>query len=119
MSEQIMNVINEIALKLGVAAEKVYPMLIKQADVFAATYRVTLWILFIAIAVGIMAYVGMSIADSRLKENMSVIMALIFCVACIVALISGINVAWDINEYITSVHNAEWWAIEYVIDLLK
>ena len=114
-----MNVINEIALKLGVAAEKVYPMLIRQADVFAATYRVTLWILFIAVAVGIMAYVGMSIAGNRDKENTVVIMAIIFAVACIVALISGINVAWDINKYITSTHNTEWWAIEYVIDLLK
>ena len=58
IANQITQVVDMVAQKLGVAAEAVYPMLLKQAEVSAASYRVILWILGISALVLIISIIG-------------------------------------------------------------
>ena len=119
MTEQIMNVINEIALKLGVAAEKVFPMLLKQADVFKATYQVGLWVLGISAAVVVVCFVLTLIIMDKLSDDAGALLMTVSIIAAIVCFGAAIVAVSDLHSYMGAVHNPEWWAIEYVTKLLK
>lgn len=119
MTEQIMNVINEIALKLGVAAEKVLPMLLKQAEVFKATYQVGLWVLGISAFVMIVAFVLAIIDNYAWRKDIVPIFAAIAIVSGLICFTAGMVLLPNLPSYSGAVHNPEWWAIEYVTNLLK
>ena len=119
MTEQIMNVINEIALKLGVAAEKVFPMLLKQADVFKATYQVGLWVLGISAAVAVVCFVLSLIIMAKSSSGAGPLLMIVVIIAAIVCFFAAIVAVADLQSYMGAVHNPEWWAIEYVTNLLK
>lgn len=121
VADQVMQIINEIALKLGVAAEMVYPMLVKQADVFCGTYRIEMWIFGIAaifaVALGVVCavrYVVVHAYDDRVNEVCTVF-AVIFGV---IAFIAGFILLLDISEYVTAMHNPDMWAIQHVLKLM-
>lgn len=117
ISEQIIATIDAIAERLGVAAEAVYPMLLKQADVFGAAYHVTLWILGISALLLIASAIWMGVAlnnDSDTVLFAVVVFMIIGTVVLVAALIAGI----DLQEYLTSVYNPDMWVVEYVAKLL-
>ena len=117
ISEQIMATIDAIAERLGVAAETVYPMLIKQADVFGAAYHVTLWILGISALLFIASAIWMGVAVHNDSDSFPfAVMALMLTaiIVLVVALIAGC----DLKEYLTSVYNPDMWVVEYVAKLL-
>ena len=117
ITEQIMATIDAIAERLGVAAEAVYPILIKQAGVFAATYHVTLWILGVSavllIAGFALGYIGClnDWGSMPIWVGVIVVSGLVLVAAGMIALI-------DLNQYLTSVHNPDMWVVEYVAKLL-
>lgn len=117
ITEQIMATIDAIAERLGVAAEAVYPMLVKQAGVFAATYHVTLWILGVSavllIAGFVLTYIGCmnGWASVPMWVGVATVGGLALVAAGMVALV-------DLNQYLTSVHNPDMWVVEYVANLL-
>ena len=87
VADQVMQIINEIALKLVVAAAIVYPMLVKQADVFCSTYRNGMWIFGIsaifAIALGIVCavrYVVVHAYGDRVNEVCTVFAAILIII---------------------------------------
>ena len=117
-ADQVMKVINDIAQKLGVAAEKVCPMLVKQAEVFCSTYRVTLWITGIMFALLIAFFAMLAIAYN--KDIASLYFISVFgIIVCVIVLICSCCVATcQVNDYFTALQNPDWWAIEYVTKLL-
>lgn len=99
MTEQIMNVINEIALKLGVAAEKVFPMLLKQADVFKATYQVGLWVLGISAAVAVVFFVLALIIMDKSSSDVGPLLMIAVIIAAIVCFGAAIVAVTDLQSY--------------------
>ena len=117
ITEQIMATIDAIAERLGVAAEAVYPMLIKQAGVFAATYHVTLWILCVSAVLLIVGLVLTCIGCEKCWDSIPVWVGVIV-VSVIALMAAGITALIDLNQYLTSVHNPDMWVVEYVAKLL-
>ena len=117
ITEQIMATIDAIAERLGVAAEAVYPMLIKQAGVFAATYHVTLWILGVSAVLLIAGFVLTYIGCVKGWDSLPLWCGVII-VSGIALLAAGIAALIDLNQYLTSVHNPDMWVVEYVARLL-
>lgn len=113
ISEQVMRVVDEIALKLGVAAEKVYPMLLKQAETNCAMYRVTLWIAGIALVLLIAA------ACFFWSEKAVPVAIVVMLVCGTIFMIAGLEAASELKDFVTASVNPEWYAIEYVLDLIK
>ena len=120
ITEQITQVIDKIAEKLGIAAEAVYPMLLTQATIDVSLYRITLWILVISALVFVPALIGAlwACGDWRREKVMTACTALCF-VAGFVAFTSGFIVLLDLKEYLTALHNPDLWCIEYVATMLK
>ena len=118
VADQIMQVVNDIAQKLGVAAEKVYPMLLKQAEVFCSTYSVTLWVTGIAFALLIALIVPAIIAENNGIEILFFISCFGIVVCIITFIITGIIALCDLSDYLTALHNPDLWAIEYVARLV-
>lgn len=120
ISEQINQVVDMVALKLGVAVEAVYPMLIKQAKVFCSTYNVSLWAAGVAIVMLFACCILLVIADEKRWNDLTVCIAASgMIIFGIVFVISVLYCAFELNNYMTALHNPEWWAIEYVTKLVK
>lgn len=117
ISEQIMATIDLIAERLGVAAEAVYPMLLKQADVFGATYRVTLWILGISVLLLIVGAIWIEVTFHN-RSDVFPLAIVVFMIIGIIVLVAGIVAGIDLKEYLTSVYNPDMWVVEYVAKLL-
>lgn len=117
VADQIIQVIDMIAQKLGVAVEAVYPMLLKQADVFGAAYHATLWVLGGSMILFIASIIWACVAFSKGSDTLPVAAAwaLIFGM---IALITGLIAGIDLKEYLTSVYNPDMWVIEYITRLL-
>lgn len=118
ISEQVVQIVNEIALKLGVAAEKVYPMLIKQAEVKSATYHVTLWIAGIAMVL-LLASVWLAFSKKSRRLGFETIGIGLMCMSGIMFMIAGCEMAFELQDFVTARVNPEWYAIKYVLDLIK
>lgn len=118
ITEQIMATIDAIAARLGVAAEAVYPMLIKQAGVFAATYHVTLWILGVSAVLLIAGFVLTCIGCENGWDSIPLWVGVIV-VSGLVMGIAGIIALVDLSQYLTCVHNPDMWVVEYVTKLLR
>lgn len=117
ITEQIMATIDMIAERLGVAAEAVYPMLIKQAGVFAATYHMTLWILGVSAVLLIVGFVLGSIGCKKYWDSVPLWVGVVV-VSSIVLIIAGVFALADLSQYLTCVHNPDMWVVEYVAKLL-
>ena len=120
IANEVINVIEVLAEKLGIAVEKVYPYLVAQADVFCSTYRITLWVAGIAALLTIVGLICVIISNCNFTtEAFEVASIGLFAVAGVVMFFALLVAAMDCHEYFTALHNPEWWAIEYVIKLLK
>lgn len=118
VAEQINQIVDMIARKLGVATEAVYPMLLKQADVFCSIYSVTLWITGIAFALLIAFIITVFIADDKYIEPLFYVSVAGIVVCVLIFITAGVIALRDFTEYFTALHNPDWWAIEYVAKLL-
>lgn len=122
VADQVMQIINEIALKLGVVAETVYPVLVKQADVFCGTYRIGMWIFGIsaifAVAFGVVCAVRYVVVR-KCEDRVSEVCTVIAIISGVVAVIAGLILLMHISEYITAMHNPDMWAIQYVMKCMS
>ena len=119
ITEQITQVIDAIAKRLGVAAEAVYPMLLKQAEVNAEVYRVSLWVLGVSALVCVISLILALIASNAYDAEGFMIFFIALCfISGIVMLIAGLSAVFDMKDYITCIHNPDMWVVEYVAKLL-
>lgn len=122
IADQVIMIIEEIAKQFGVAFDKVYPMLTAQATVFCSTYHVTLWIVGISCALLIVSIIGLMISMNWYSNAADVLMAVsITCIVVfgIVFLASGLIALCDLTQYYTALHNPDWWAMEYVLNMIQ
>ena len=117
--DQITQIIDVIAEKLGVAVEMVYPMLIKQAQVECGQYHVTLWILGITGLLLILSILALIFLWDDYNEGRCVAIVGVLLVSGVVFVISGVTALCNLQNYLTALHNPDWWAVEYVLKLIK
>lgn len=117
--ESVTQAIDLIASKLGVAAEKVYPMLLGQAEVFKSTYHLTIGIMVASVVLLIIGIMLLVISDSTDSEWCEMIGGFMSIIAGIAFMISGFITLCDYSTYMTAVHNPDWYAIETALKLLK
>ena len=118
VAEQVIQVIEAIAQQLGVAVEKVYPMLLGQTKVVISSYHVTIGVAVVAFVLLIIGAIGFIIADDAYSEVGTVLSIVCIIVGGITFMISGIDLMFEFRDYLTAIHNPDWWAIEYVTKLL-
>ena len=118
ISEQVMSVINQIAEKLGVVAEKVYPLLVKQAQYHATMDIVWIIVLSILLVASIIASIWLM---KKVWEDCEDI-GLTFLVALIpIMVICGIaaSLTCCITELIQINVNPEYFIFQMVSNLIK
>ena len=118
VAEQVIQVIEGIAQQLGVAVEKVYPMLVAQSKVFCGTYHVTLGVCVVALVLLVVGIVGYHIADNKYSEVGLIISIFCIIISIVAFVVGAINALCGLTDYMTALHNPDWWAIEYVAKLL-
>lgn len=120
ISEQIMATIDALAERLGVAAETVYPMLLKQAEVSVASYRVILWILGISALVLIISIIGAALnCNSCNNEGIMIICIALIFISGAAVLVTGIIASAELQGYFTATINPDAWVVEYVLNAMK
>lgn len=112
--------VNQLERERDAAVEAVYPMLLKQAEVSAASYRAILWILGISALVLIISAIGAALAcNSYNKESIMIICIALIFVSGVVALVAGIIAGAELQGYFTATRNPDMWVVEYVARLLQ
>jgi hypothetical protein len=119
VADQITQIIDVIAEKLGVAVEMVYPMLMKQAQVECGQYQVILWITGIAALLFVLSLIGLLIANNYCNDTLDLLLVSCAIVTGLVVIIVGLIAAIELSNYLTALHNPDWWAVEYVLKLIK
>lgn len=121
ISEQVMSVINQIAEKLGVAAEKLYPILRKQAtiDGVSGLALLTLSIITLYFLIKLLAKATSKEKESRYDGWEKWFAAQIFLYVGL-----GINIIYTlisiftINGIITALLNPDWYIIQNILKQL-
>lgn len=130
------DVINNLANKLGVAAEQIYPVLIAQARVSAIQTAISLVIelavIFAAVYFTKKAYftkrsVGDGAEEMTLRNQIEYVYGSTYScgfasfVLCLdfLALLCLVAAFCDTESFITAVANPEFWALDYVLGLLE
>ncbi len=120
-ADQVNEVIETVAEKLGIAIEQIYPELSKQATVYCNVYTVVLWIFGISCIALLVSLIGISIFTDRYSDVATGFLIGSIAVAIlsgITFLISGIWALGSLASYQTALNNPEWWVIEYVLNMI-
>lgn len=122
VGEQINSVINNLAEKLGVAVDKVYPMLIKQAYMDGIVSAI---FMIIGIIMCIAPYIGYRIVTKKDKNDNYIAygwdegwygFGAIFLIVFLIGLgLIFTNISITVNAF----GNPEWYAIQQIINQLK
>jgi hypothetical protein len=120
VSEQINSVINNLAEKLGVAADKVYPMLVKQS--YISGIADIIWIIVSIVIISIFGRLLFKSIKNPITDKwndwtgwqigktiITICILLIFVIVFSVCLNDGIN----------ALGNPEWYAIQNIINQIK
>jgi hypothetical protein len=121
ISDQINSVINNLADKLGVATEKLYPVLIKQAYVDGVTGIVLLILsalLFILSVKTFIKYIQPAI-DAADEVNKSVVIFVSSIISVIVTVVVLCVQLSLFGNYITALVNPDWYALQMILDQIK
>lgn len=114
VSDQIINVINQIADKLGVAVEKVYPILRKQAIVEGCTN--VFWI--VVIIAGCLIIISKLIKN--IKKTNDEDKQFWSGVVVLITIIAGILFMPSIKDTITAFVNPDWYVFnELLMNLIN
>lgn len=116
-SEQIMSVVNQLAEKLGVATEKLYPMLLKQLK-----YNCVMDIIFIILSIGIIVYTAYMFKKviKNIKESHDdtgwILIGVLFVILDISSVITLISC---ITELIQIKMNPDYYVFDMIMRLVS
>jgi hypothetical protein len=115
MNEQTETLIRELAVKLGTTAEHLWGVLIRQAPIHAASTM-----LGFAVAIGLLAFVGVRIRRAVLSDDCCN-EAAIFGGLVWAAFTAGVLgfLCMSINDMASGLFNPEYWALKEVLRNLK
>lgn len=116
MEDKIINVINVLSEKLGVATNYIYPLLIKQARIDAITgiFYNLLSIIMLVVAF-IMFKSLIKFENERNAETNSAIGA----TAILLAIIGIIVLIFNFQSTLNALFNPEWYAINNILQQIK
>lgn len=122
VSDQIMNVINQVAEKLGVAAEKVYPILRKQAYVEGFTN--IFWIIVASILTFLVIKYWLNFMSNVINNEKDMIekdsLTGAKWVVTVVLFVIGLIAMPSIKDTITAFANPDWYVFnELLMKLIK
>lgn len=120
ISEQIMNVINQIAEKLGVAAEKLYPILRRQATIEGLTniFCLIAFIPMIYFMINIFKRINKDTDEDKLFPAVSIVLLILMSVAVVIITIEFAGNLIDIKNTITALFNPDWYIINNILKKL-
>lgn len=118
VSEQINSVINNLSEKLGVAAEKVYPMMLKQAYItlFFEVFMVLVCVAALVICYKVSMWIYKKCKDGYMDgiDYLGQIVAIIFVlIVCLIA------IPLMIYDIISIAYNPQWYVISDILSKLK
>ena len=130
ISTQISQVIDVLAEKLCVAAEYVYPLLVRQSyvDGFIALLQIVLYVMFLyGLYQGIVYLFFGKNGESKFQEwtddyiwEPQAVISLIFLIFCgIIFIVSTLSMFHIINVAVTALSNPEWYALQKILLLLE
>lgn len=119
VADQITQVVELTAEKLGVAVDMVYPMLVKQAQVECGEFHFILIVLGVAFTLFVLGMIGWTISEKNFNENLSFASGMAMLIFGAAAFVALILMFFELNSYLTALHNPEWWAVEYVLKLIN
>lgn len=121
-SEQLMSVINQIAEKLGVAAEKVYPILRKQAMIDGI---LSLLGILTSVVTFFLIYKAVEYCYFKKDKNGNAISYrwdlthFVFGTICVLLFIfSVVSITIDIRDVMTAFMNPDWYIINNILGQL-
>lgn len=112
IADQIMSIINQMAEKLGVAAEKVYPVLIKQA--YVEGVKDIIWIFFGICLTSIGVYFAGNAIRNKSNSDQEIV---IFTNICLI-IIGLVFTIITINDAITAFVNPDWYVFNTLLKQL-
>ena len=122
ISQQVNEVVEMIADKLGVAVELVYPSLKEQAMVFCDIYSVVLWIVGISCIILFASVIGTAITADKYTNAATVGLGASIAgiiLTGLILIIGGIWLIGSLKSYLTALNNPEWWSVEYVLKMIS
>ena len=120
IGEQINSVIDNLANKLGIAADKIYPYLVKQSfaeGIVGIVMFLVFLILFIISIKMSMKYVG--VLNDELELDASTFMFILFIIIAFFTFIVSLFSLPDLGFCVIKIINPEYAAIQELIKLIK
>lgn len=117
MGEQINLVINNLAQKLGVAADKLYPVLIKQAHIEGIMGLLGCILLVVIIIVCVVALAHL-IKQCKTCDDPEDIPVVSVIVCCIVTAFSIALICTKLTSSITALCNPDYYVIQMILSQL-
>ena len=115
VSTQINNIINSLAEKLGVAAGKIYPVLIKQAYVEGATN--IFWIIIVSMLTILLIKYWIRFMNLEIKKDSESIP--IKWIGIIIIIIISFVFLPSIKDTITAFMNPDWYVLEMILNKIS
>lgn len=124
ISEQVNEVIDNLAEKLGVAVERLYPMLIKQAQIDGIMG--VIWSI-VCITVCVLGFIVAAKAIKNPQQSKQYDLIQVWsawtntkiAVGAIAAAISLIVFVFSVNQAITALANPEWYSLQKLLSYLS
>lgn len=118
ISEQVTQIIQEIAKQLGIVADKIYPILIRQAYVEGFT---NLFSLMLCVVFGVVSYkifkktLNLCLED----ETLALIFGIICIITILVSLLSFVTFCMNFTNMVTALVNPDYYIIQKIISMMK
>lgn len=121
IGDQINSVVNNLAEKLGVAVDKVYPTLIKQSYIDGIFGIFITIVMIIALILSIKGLIKNVPNMSKEKEttNQFDIKAIVCAIICFISVIGSMICFFSFKDYYTALFNPDWYALNMILDKLK
>ena len=119
-SEQLMNVINQIAGKLGVATEKIYPVLRKQALIngIVDLFWIVASIIVIYFSAKISVKLSKKIDNGEFNDDVGIPIVVLLCILVIAFGFGFVIHVISIKDTMTALINPDWYIINNILKQL-
>ena len=123
MVEQVDQIVQMVADKLGVVADEVYPILLKQADVTIHMYQIGIWITGFTFVLFIIAVACCIWACNNVcamySEEIGMTSVIVACISGLITFIGGLVLLCEGGDYFTALYNPDMYVIKLVTNMLQ
>lgn len=119
--DKIAAYINELAAQLGVAAEYIYPMIVRQMFIEGVVYAITS-IVFLALTFFLWRYLiknARKFWDTSYKTDSEFLMILGYVITGIISIVVTIVAIGTLPDALMQIFNPEYYAIKNIIEMVS